>query len=140
MLSFSLLIKKKFKRSLRNRNLFNCVQFHMNSLTSFKIFPGKNPTTATTRTTSSLTPTSVLLSTLLPTKTFYPPCPYAEFTCNNKKCIDASLRCNGHDDCGDSTDEICSGMQFLCFYKNSFLASIATSPCYLCRHYFVARC
>ncbi|XP_066927179.1 uncharacterized protein [Clytia hemisphaerica] len=58
----------------------------------------------TTPTTTTLPPITALV-----TKTYYPPCPYGEFTCENKQCIDASLRCNGHKDCHDGSDEICSG-------------------------------
>uniref|UniRef100_A0A8C2B309 Suppression of tumorigenicity 14a n=1 Tax=Cyprinus carpio TaxID=7962 RepID=A0A8C2B309_CYPCA len=32
------------------------------------------------------------------------PCP-DQFQCNNKRCINPSLRCDGWNDCGDSTDE-----------------------------------
>lgn len=59
---------------------------------------------------TTITTTTKKQTTVAPKTTFYyPPCQYAEFTCDNLRCIDASLRCNGYDDCGDRSDEVCSG-------------------------------
>ena len=32
-------------------------------------------------------------------------CSNKDFTCSNGKCIEASWKCDGHNDCGDSSDE-----------------------------------
>ncbi|KAK6178490.1 hypothetical protein SNE40_013275 [Patella caerulea] len=34
------------------------------------------------------------------------PCTSAQFSCNNGLCIDTSLKCDGYNQCGDSSDEI----------------------------------
>ena len=33
------------------------------------------------------------------------PCQWYQFKCNNGKCIDKRRRCDGHDHCGDASDE-----------------------------------
>lgn len=30
-------------------------------------------------------------------------CPHSSFQCNNQRCIDPSIRCNGYDSCGDNS-------------------------------------
>jgi len=32
-------------------------------------------------------------------------CPTGQFACRNGNCLDSSLRCDGHSDCGDASDE-----------------------------------
>ena len=41
-------------------------------------------------------------------------CPEETFTCNNKKCISESLKCDGKNDCGDNTDEVEGCCDFTC--------------------------
>ena len=42
-------------------------------------------------------------------------CHRKHFTCTNKRCANASLVCDGTDDCGDNSDETigCTGMLIL---------------------------
>ena len=43
-------------------------------------------------------------------------CEKNQFLCNNKKCIPESWKCNGNNDCGDSSDELdslCRGLKNL---------------------------
>ena len=42
-----------------------------------------------------------------------------QFTCSNKKCIQASGKCNGVNDCGDFSDEIlpCTGRKISKVYN-----------------------
>ena len=41
-------------------------------------------------------------------------CPDANFTCENKRCIPKTMKCDGKDDCGDNTDENDDCCEFMC--------------------------
>uniref|UniRef100_A0A673HRK1 Very low-density lipoprotein receptor-like n=2 Tax=Sinocyclocheilus rhinocerous TaxID=307959 RepID=A0A673HRK1_9TELE len=48
----------------------------------------------------------------------FPECSIEKFMCNNRRCVPLNLRCDGVEDCGDSSDEIsclnCTGGSFHC--------------------------
>ena len=50
-------------------------------------------------------------------------CKEQELTCNNGRCIDIRLKCNGRDECGDRSDEIDCG-------KCLFLTSLWMILCF----------
>lgn len=46
------------------------------------------------------------------------PCDYWEFTCSNGRCVNNGFRCDGHDNCGDGSDE-----RGCCEYLTLYLSS-----------------